>query len=59
MTEAEAILAALKILKRLEEALNDLHSLMPAIKNGGYRYFGQQLEQTIIDYLGYLEGLKK
>jgi hypothetical protein len=58
MTEAEAILAALKILKRLEEALNDLHSLMPAIKNGGYRYFGQQLEQTIIDYQGYLEGLK-
>jgi hypothetical protein len=58
MTEAEAILAALKILKRLEEALNDLHSLMPAIKNGGYRYFGQPLEQTIIDYQGYLEGLK-
>jgi hypothetical protein len=59
MTEAEAILAALKILKRLENGLNDLHSLMPAIKHGGYRYFGQQLEQTIIDYLGYLEGLKK
>jgi hypothetical protein len=58
MTEEEAIHDALKILKRMEEALNDLHSLMPVIKNGGYRYFGQQLEQTIIDYLGYLEGLK-
>lgn len=58
MTEEEAILEALKVLKGMEEALNDLHSLMPAIKNGGYRYFGQQLEQTIFDYLGYLEGLK-
>lgn len=59
MTEEEAIHDGLKILKRMEEALNDLHSLMPAIKSGGYRYFGQQLEQIIIDYLGYLEGLKK
>ena len=58
MTEQEAIFEALKVLKRMEEKLNDLHSLMPAIKNGGFRYFGQQLEQTINDYQGYLEGLK-
>jgi hypothetical protein len=58
MTEEEAILEALKVLRRMEEKLNDLHALMPAIKNGGFHYFGQQLEQTINDYLGYLEGLK-
>ena len=51
MTEEEAILEALKVLRRMEEKLNDLHSLMPAIKNGGFHYFGQQLEQTINDYL--------
>jgi hypothetical protein len=59
MAEQEAINEALKVLRRMGKELNDLHSLMPAISNGGFRYFGQQLEQTITDYLGYLEGLKK
>ena len=59
MTEEDSIIEALKVLRRMEEELNDLHSLMPAIKNGGFRYFGQQLEQTISEYQGYLEGLKK
>jgi len=58
MTEQEAIHEALQALKRMEEALNDLHSLMPAIRNGGFRLYGQQLEQAINDYLAYLEGLK-
>ena len=59
MTEEQAITEALAALGRMDEDLATLHSVLPVFKqDGGYAYYGQQLEELLGGYRAYLEGLK-
>ena len=59
MDEKQEISEALAALERMDAALNTLHSCLPAFKrDGGYAYYGQQLEELIGEYRTYLEALQ-